>query len=238
MFYIIEDYFENINSKDKAYFLGFIIGDSDINIISPNNKRLDISIHPEDHQILDRLCKYLKCNELPKLCYYHSYKRDKIYQRYRLIIYNHKIVDDLVQNFGGLKKDDRLNYNVPRKLVSHFIRGIFDADGGISSWIENKNQRHRYELSISGRYQLLNKVLNDIGWSDKIKINKDRSVFRFRTTNINLIKEFFEYIYQDCEELKLERKYNIAQQIFSLPQVKNQGKSVKAEMPIPRGAIS
>lgn len=147
------------------------------------------------------------------------------------------MVDDLIANFQGCKKDERLKYTVPEEYLSHFIRGIFDADGGLSSWIENKNKRHRFELSISGRYKLLDKIIKDIGWIDKIHINKDRSINRIRTTNINLINEFLIYIYKDCNELKLERKYSIAQQIFNcLPQVKNQGKSVKAEMPIPRGA--
>jgi hypothetical protein len=238
VFYIIENYFESIDSIDKAYFLGFILCDSNIKIISPKNKRLDISIHPDDHKVLNLFCHYIKCDKLPKICYSHSNERNITYKRYRLLLHNQKIVDDLVNNFGGCLKDDRLKYNVPKQYLSHFIRGVFDADGGISSWIETKTQKQRYELSISGRYELLNKILEDINWINKVKIKPDKSVFRFRTTNINLIIEFFNYIYNNCNELKLKRKYNIAQQIFSLPQVKHRGKSVKAEMPIPRGAIS
>lgn len=236
---ILENYFESINSKDRAYFLGFLLGDSHINIISDNNKILDITIHPDDHEILDLFCKYIQCEKLPKLCFSKSKKRNKIYKRYRLILRSKKIVNDLVNNYGGALKEQRLNYNIPKELLSHFIRGIFDADGGISSWFDKNSNKQRYEISISGRYELLKKILCDVGFDNQINIVPDKSIFRIRTTDINIISKFLNYIYKDSENLRLERKYNIAQEVLrGLPQVKNRGKSVKAAMLTPRGLSS
>ena len=93
---INEDYFKEINSKDKAYFFGFIITDGNI-----YKKSLTIKLNRIDKKILETFYKYLKTDK--KLYFYEhkekKYKNITIKKNKSVTakISNNKIIHDLIK---------------------------------------------------------------------------------------------------------------------------------------------
>ena len=139
-----EDAFENIDSEEKAYWLGFLWADGYC------KSGIDIELTDEDHII--KLKEFLKIN-------------NKIIQRnrnnsttFRLNCNSKKLANDLVA-LGFDLKDNRINIpNIKDELLRHFIRGYFDGDGCITGWLaieKGKSDRVRYSFDICGKTESL-----------------------------------------------------------------------------------
>lgn len=123
-----EDYFEKIDSEDKAYFLGLIYADGCV-----FRNCLKISLQEEDGYILGVLKDKLnyggaisKVN--PKIETSHKPQSS-------LQIGSKKLVSDL-NKLGCIARKSLVlefptNKQVPRHLIFHFIRGCFDGDGWV-----------------------------------------------------------------------------------------------------------
>lgn len=114
-----EDFFENIDSEEKAYMLGFISADGYI----VGERTLCINLHNKDEEILIRFCDLLNS----------EYKIFNKGDCYRVLQLNSKkMVNDLskygvVQNKTGNLKIPSIKHN----LIRHYIRGVFDGDGHV-----------------------------------------------------------------------------------------------------------
>ena len=128
-------FFENIDTYDKAYFLGFILGDGSV---SKNCRRLSINIHKKDRGLLEYF-KLVTKSDAPI--------RDKKNRNMNELQVNsvefvgflvrHGIIPNKVRNIHITK--------IPYNLYIHFIMGVFafysafyirfdvfDADGYIT----------------------------------------------------------------------------------------------------------
>jgi len=115
-----ETFFEKIDNQGKAYWLGFLSGDG---AITENKVRLSLGIKDEKH-----LQKFKEVVKWTGKDYYH---RDtdalEIYFR------SSKMVNDLAIYSITARKTYTVKFpNIPKPLEKHFIRGVFDADGGIN----------------------------------------------------------------------------------------------------------
>lgn len=54
---IKESYFQRIDNKDKAYWLGFLFADGYLDRVSKTVIRLGIEIHQKDEILINRFCK-------------------------------------------------------------------------------------------------------------------------------------------------------------------------------------
>lgn len=118
-------YFENIDSYEKAYFLGFIYADGSISSnINSGQKVFNFALQLQDKYILENLHKAmgLKTN-----IYIHKNSA-------RLNVYDYKLYDDLAA-LGVLEDKSHKEFNFPHineKYISSFILGYFDGDGCIT----------------------------------------------------------------------------------------------------------
>jgi len=141
--YCNSDYFETINTKEKAYWLGFFSADGYVN---QSTRSIEFCLKDEEAVILFK--KALKSKH--KI----SCKNGKYY---RLSIKDKKMSQDLL----SLNLDNNKTYNysipidkIPEKLMSHFLRGYFDGDAYIGISSQNK-----FVISIT---EASNKVMIDI----------------------------------------------------------------------------
>lgn len=111
------DYFENIDTYDKAYFLGFLITDGNV---CGNAVRL--SIHPKDETIL-KIFKEKTGNE-NKL----YYRKDK--PEVSCSVKSKKWTEDL-SKFGVIPNKTSTVYlpQLEDEMMPHLIRGMIDGDG-------------------------------------------------------------------------------------------------------------
>lgn len=200
--YNIDDtFFENINTENKAYWLGFLWADGYL-----NNFALTLTLSIKDKEHLKKFLISLKTNR-PLKEYNYSYAKI-----IRVNLSNKKIVQDLKKQ-GFL---DRRNFpNINKGLIYHFIRGLFDGDGCVSN---RKNRGNPY-FSLLAEELLLLKLKNifmNIGLSDtKLKKrHKDSksNVLAIEYVGRNNIKKIYEYLYKDAT-IFLERKKLIFEQI-------------------------
>ena len=115
-----ENYFENIDSQDKAYFLGLIGADGCLYKPKENYTKqniLRISIHRQDVQILNLLKEYLQTNK--PIIY--------IGNCAALEISSNKIVEDIEKLGLSVRKTYGNSIaTVPKHFMPALIRGYFD----------------------------------------------------------------------------------------------------------------
>ena len=202
---LIENYFENIDSNKKAYWLGWIISDGSITNQPEKSKfQLELTIKKEDEDILHLLEKDL--GVINKV-----YPSQEKYSRFSLGC--KKIVLDLEKI--GITQNKSFSVKVPYFnpiYNSSFIRGIFDGDGGFTSYIRNNGQ-HCCELSICGNEYIitwvLNTLLKEIPNLSKNKITKENSIKRIRWSSKKDLLLLKEYLYKNHNNHYLKRKYDL-----------------------------
>ena len=185
-----ENYFENIDSEDKAYWLGFVWADGYL-----GKDALEIELHIKDR---DHLVEFQE-----DLCDNH-----KIYERVRptthacrLILGSQKLVKDLIK-LGY--KEKLIPNNLSVDLERHFIRGLFDGDGSVGFYKGRDGVRHW--LEFLGKRELmewLEKRLSSLGMYKQIP-KETRNIFRLSYADSNA-DIFYNYIYPGYTRC-LERK--------------------------------
>lgn len=129
-----EDYFQDINSEHKAYWLGFLFADGCIQktdfTVSDYN-RLSLSLSIKDIQHVYRFAEDINMpSDQVKVQITGGFNQE--IQSAVIRCNSIKMCTDL-QNLGytGLKKDRKHVPDLTQDLIHHFIRGYFDGDGSI-----------------------------------------------------------------------------------------------------------
>lgn len=160
-----DNYFDKIDTPEKAYIFGFYIADGCI-----VKNKICFALNEEDLQILidikTQLCPAAQIN-------YQKERRNKSgilsHPTYRLAITSDRIVKTLNDYGCGYKKtylSKSIKNIVPTEYMWDFIRGYFDGDGCISSSIVQK--RHITKQGEEKVYQYQN-----IGFTI---ISKDKTI--------------------------------------------------------------
>jgi hypothetical protein len=116
------DIFQNIDTEEKAYWLGFLYADGCVH--SQENK-IELGLAEKDYEHLNKFRNFLQIKN--KIAYRDSTKS------YRLSFRSKKSKQDLIA-LGYIPCKSLLlhfpnSQQVPDYLIKHFIRGYFDGDG-------------------------------------------------------------------------------------------------------------
>lgn len=212
-----ESYFDQIDNEEKAYFLGFIMADGNIDYPkSKSSPQLRIAIQKEDIYIL----KILQQNLCPS-------KAVKIYPKRKaswkdtayFSLVSQQLCDSLI-NWGIVPRKSYKELSIPKinkSLIRHFIRGYFDGDGSIvKSIIKDTRNRltysyERFTVTFSGSHNLLTEINNFFVEKgilskkvNKVKNKKHSSLVY--ASHISL-KKIFNILYTDSS-IYLKRKYD------------------------------
>lgn len=120
-----EGYFDEINTPDKAYFLGLLYADGFNN---RKKREVVLQLSLQDKSILDKFSECLSTNK--PLGIVRSKRNNDMW---KLTINSGRISKRLEELGCGYKKSLTLEYPtwMPDWLQRHFIRGYFDGDGGL-----------------------------------------------------------------------------------------------------------
>ena len=199
------DYFETIDTEDKAYWLGFIYADGNIN---KAKSTLRINLQGRDNLHLAKLNKSIQGNFNVRL--FDEKHGDKLYPMCQILIYSTKMANDLINKGVFPNKTDKITFpSLPSNLVRHFIRGYFDGDGSVC---ERKHKKRQSDLACSfscGSFEFL-ETLRKILFQNNIKsyIVKDQRGEKYSLSLAGLQNPdaFLKYIYNDATTY-LDRKY-------------------------------
>ena len=173
-----EDYFENIDSEQKAYFLGLLYADGFVGNGSSN--LVAISLLYDDVDILEELSRLINLSGtgIVKEKYNTSFSK-KYFAR--LAFSSKKMILDLNSHGMIYKKEKRLEMfpEISEDMDRHFIRGYFDGDGSISVTRNNfaKNGKE---------YSYLRPAFNLIGTKNFLKeVERKLNLFGVTKTRYN-----------------------------------------------------
>ena len=148
-----ENYFEKIDSEDKAYFLGLICADGCIiNNQKTYRYQVVLKLHIKDIEILQT---FIKCI-VGKMELWKHGQRDMV----ELKLSGKKMVNDLFNLGITENKTFFLKYpNISEYFERHFLRGYFDGDGCIRIKEDKRDNTFRGDFRIVGSsYEMLNKI--------------------------------------------------------------------------------
>lgn len=217
--YIInENYFNQIDSDDKAYFLGWLFSDG--NLCDTNGQYMArIQLQERDRYVLDLFKETMGSSKPIKI-----YKQHGIWGKGNLTCYfsfgQRKLCDDLMKL--GLIPCKSLTLKFPHideKFFGPFLRGYIEGDGSILILKPlKKNRRSRFSVSFLAtkefgmivqdyflkKFNIILSVSRKHDWRDR-GIN----MYLFRTCHKGDVLTILDFIYKDCGKFYLPRKYEV-----------------------------
>lgn len=219
-----ENYFEVIDSEDKAYWLGFIYADGYITSKRKQcNRTLGVSLNEKDKKHLEKLNKCLDSNVEIKT-YVETSGFGKGNKYCRVLFTSQKITDDLINLGVYEKKSSILSYpDIPEEYIKDFIRGYFDGDGSI--WKQD-GKYEQFNINFVGTHEVLMFIQEHLLTKDIItriyplnKRKENQKVLNFKFGGNYLTYKFLNYLYENSN-MYLDRKFELYKELQS--KIKNQ----------------
>jgi hypothetical protein len=208
---INKNYFENIDSQEKAYWLGFVYADGYI-CATCRNGELAIELCQRDIEHLKKIDKTLNANvEIKCFENYLKIADNKHFSNTKSCLirfYSKKIVEDLHNN--GIDFNKTYSNMFPKiedkTLFLHYLRGFIDGDGCIY-----KSKKRYYVSMVGMNYNHLKYIQDTLLLNYNIKTSIYKKTETIYSLNINgdIIK-FLDLLYKDAT-IYLERKYQLYQ---------------------------
>lgn len=199
-----EQYFDTIDSFNKAYILGFIYADGSVR----ERGGLDIALSEKDIEVLEFIKKELEYTGNIKI--YEIKGRNYC----RLSITSKKLAISLIK-LGVIENKTYKSSSFPtisEKYFNSFLRGFFDGDGSIS-----KSKNKSFTVSFSSNRNILTIVKNYLKSlhikTGEIRLRHKNSEFSgmLEMRGSSQIEKLKAILYKD-EGFYLERKFNIFQE--------------------------
>ena len=177
-----ENYFEKIDSEEKAYFLGFIYADGSV---SSKGYTLVLGLAEKDGYIVEKFAECLETDYKVRHYIQNTTYKDN-FEECRITISNKKIKEDLnkLGVFPGktLKCSFPTSNQVPDNLIHHFIRGFFDGDGSIKRINTNRGYLD-FTFDIIGTKEMLT-GLHKIFKDNIPEIRQEETLYREKKERI------------------------------------------------------
>lgn len=202
--------FKNLDTPDKTYWFGFIVGDGSIGVYHNNQHEFSVTLKEKDH--------------LEKLALFLGYPIDRVkttkIKYYRLKINCKELVLDLIALGLRYKKSHTVDATIiPINYQWDFIRGIMDADGSIYFNSYNKDKALNPGLSFAGNYPLLQGlqlIIDDGGHLRECKSQHKKSDELSYGGRLK-VERILDKIY--CSKVCLDRKYDMYKTIKEYSQI-------------------
>ncbi|WP_299831686.1 hypothetical protein [uncultured Metabacillus sp.] len=212
--YIVNDnFFDAIDTESKAYWLGFIYADGCVTTHkNSNSKILEIGLQLSDKDHLEKFKQDIET----------SYRITEKKNSCRISIVSEKIFNDL--NKYGIVARKSNSIKPPRKdmipehLEHHFIRGIFDGDGGFTLG----DKYLTFAINFCGTKETCEYILDyfnlNVAINGKKGTNENFRQLRIKGNVQSL--QIANKLYEDAT-VYLDRKYDQYTQLQQLNDVQN-----------------
>jgi hypothetical protein len=223
---VYENAFEIIDAPEKAYWLGFMVGDGIVCKIQriykgcrwSNSYVVGLALQISDLHHLHKFAKFLGIE--PKI---YIGKNNCGGYFASLAIYSKKLYDDLKNAMFGSPP-------VPFSLVSHFIRGLYDSDGSVYVVLEKHYEnpawkpRPRPRVTFSGERELMEwvrtTILGTLGIKGRLeRVHNQRGVtdtFQVIYKGVRNCQRLLRWMYEGATpDIWLDRKFEVAQLVLN-----------------------
>jgi len=209
-----ENYFEVINTEEKAYWLGFLYADGCV-CRSGKIKHLEMTLKEEDSRHIKKFLNAIESNA--PIINKTIILNNKQYEACKVSIGSAKMCRDLIKIGCTPRKSLTLTFpdeSILRKdLISHFIRGYVDGDGWIG--ISNNKKRQKARISILGTYNFLLGIQEVMGWNKvSIRSNQRNKAYVIEYGSIATM-DYLNQLYENAN-IYLDRKYIKYKEIYAV----------------------
>lgn len=208
---IREDFFDNIDSEEKAYFLGLLFTDGNVQSDKTEKRspQIRIQLKISDIKILQDFRTIL--NIQSKITY--DKRKNK---ECAVLSFRNKHIADSLSKYGVVPNKTYLTKHlpdIPEQFKIHFLRGLLDGDGSI---YQEKNGKFRidfcsYHQSICEDFrQMCNSLLDE---NNTNRIENYGTAYHIRFSKQSIVKQLATVLYKESK-ISLARKYSLAERIF------------------------
>lgn len=222
MYQLNENYFETIDSREKAYFLGLLTADGCVHKPIPKKRkcRISLQLKMEDKYIIESFAKAI---EFKGNIHTVTIKSGKYsgHQYAKILFTSNKMANDL-SKYGVINNKTYLEHaypDIPQEFDNDFIRGYFDGNGSV--FVSNEKHWRKGNIfpvihfRFVGQKNLLETIKDKLGLNGRLVKSKKSFIYELcykRRIKANL---FFNKIYNDTN-LYLKRKYAIFKDVQRL----------------------
>lgn len=195
-------YFQDIDTEEKAYWLGFLYADGCVHARKGGGYRLKVALKESDSDHLVKLVKSIE-GDIPI-----RIKQSNNHKYCELVINSNEICECLIK-YGVVPNKTYAKCKLPnisKQLIKHFIRGYCDGDGCLYS---NKNKKKHGTIEFVS-YD--NGFLNELQSYFK-SMNIDSNIYIKRKDNVKLLISKFSSVCDFIDKfyinsnIYLDRKY-------------------------------
>lgn len=208
-YHLKEDFFDEIDTPNKAYVLGILYADGTIDY---ERHRIKLTLQDLDIELLKDIKKVLEFDK-PLYKYERRKKNPKHHDAYEMSIYSLHMCEKLIK--WGCVPNKSLILQWPtflrEDLYSHFIRGYFDGDGGV----REKCRGASSNFTSSRDFCMgLSNYLTNLGIENKLDDVETNEL----TKRVNIYKKeetrkLGKFMYKDAD-LYMKRKYKFFKERF------------------------
>lgn len=189
--------FENIDTEEKAYWLGFLYADG---CVGSKESKVELSLAEKDLRHIEKFRSFIGIEN--KISY-----RPKV-KAYRYSFRSSSCKEDLIKQGCLPKKSLILKFpteqQVPRSLIRHFVRGYFDGDGWFS------NTQGCFQVGLIGTENFLKGFLENAKMEYKgnkiFNVHRENGAKKYVFSAYKDVLSFLDWIYKDSK-IYLDRKY-------------------------------
>lgn len=153
------DIFEEIDTEEKAYWLGFFYADGNVQIREKKENHIQrgysasLRLHVQDIKHLYKFKDFIGTTS-PVVYEEKKAKNGAICHQCVVSVHSKKLCQDLIKWGCVPRKSLILKFpdKLPKQLINHFVRGYFDGDGHIS--------REERRIELIGTKQFLEYIVN------------------------------------------------------------------------------
>lgn len=204
---IDEHVFDNIDTEEKAYWLGFLYADGSI---GSNEFKLELNISANDIDHMKKFKTFMKSTVKDRI----DISKGSRYPICRFSVRNKNIWNQL--NSKGCTPNKTLTLTFPEltlfsdvKLIKDFIRGYVDGDGTLGLY-SGKHGRI-FNLSIAGTPMFLQGIQSQLGVTGTIR-NESCNAYKSQVYTLHYsglkARKVSRILYENAN-VYLTRKYNI-----------------------------
>lgn len=198
-----EDFFDEIDTEEKAYFLGLMISDGNVfNDETGRQASISITLDSNDEYILNAFRDALGAST--------SISHDGRGCS-QIAVRSNRLAESLAQ-YGVVPRKSHITYlplNIPKEMFSHLIRGIFDGDGSIQA--HQHGTRFLHGFSFCGSHRLMQDIVDffqkylKLMGAIAVYDYKDKELSDFKLQTVQDMYTFGEWMYKDAS-IYLKRK--------------------------------
>lgn len=218
---IREDFFDVIDTQEKAYFLGFLYADGGNNK-EANFVRIDLA--RKDKDILEKLASLIYLEN--PLQHIKNQDRKKEYKGQEVVYHtsyfniNSKHICHKLEELG-CPATKSLIITFPEWLINpelqrHFIRGYYDGDGGVSLTDVKKRGATTKIISTIGFCQSIKNIIEaqtKIQFGEPYNDIENKNVYSIHLCGNRTIVHFLNWLYKNST-IHLDRKYELYKKLL------------------------